>query len=538
MDQSPYWYQQAVFYEVSLRGFFDGSGNGHGDLVGLIQKLDYLQALGINCIWLLPIYPSPLRDDGYDIADFLSIDPAYGTLEDFKALIQAAHKLQIRVVMDLVMNHTSDQHPWFLAARMDRKSPYHDYYVWSDTDKRYPDARIIFTDTEPSNWTWNEATQEYYWHRFYACQPDLNYDNPAVKAEMFKVVQFWLDRGIDGFRLDAVPYLIERDGTNGENLPETHQVLKDLRAFVDANYTDKVLICEANQWPVEVREYLGDGDECHMAFNFPIMPRIFMSLKQGNAAPIHWALDQLPSIPSTCQWGTFLRNHDELTLEMVTPEEREFMWREYSPDPVYRLNLGIRRRLAALLDNDRRKIELVYSLLFSLPGSPFIYYGDEIGMGDDVTLFDRNGLRTPMQWDAGRNGGFTTAEKCFAPVISDPVYGTRHVNVRQQMADEGSLWHKIQQMITLKKLFSVLFSHGIDWLPCSHISVVAYQRGKGHDAIICVHHLVETTEEVRISVPDGNFDLKDIFTGQKFRMEDGNLSVVLPPYGYLWLKHA
>ena len=421
-EQSPLWYKNAVFYEVYVRAYSDSDGDGHGDLHGLTQKLDYLKELGVDCIWLLPIYPSPLRDDGYDIADYYGILGEYGSLNDFKVLLDSAHRKGIRVITDLVLNHTSDQHPWFQAARSDRNSPYRDYYVWSDTDQRYQDARIIFLDTETSNWTWDEVAGQYYWHRFYASQPDLNFDNPAVQQEMLKVVDHWLEMGVDGFRVDAVPYLFEREGTECENLPETHAYLKSLRRHVDEHFPGRVLLCEANQWPQDVRPYFGDGDEFHMGFHFPIMPRIYMALKKEDASSLRWILERTPPIPDNCQWCTFLRNHDELTLEMVTEEERQWMWQEYAGEPRMRLNLGIRRRLAPLLDNNQRKIALANSLLFSLPGSPTIYYGDEIGMGDNIWLPDRNGVRTPMQWKPDTNAGFSTAnpDELYSPLISDP----------------------------------------------------------------------------------------------------------------------
>src|SRR5512138_948426 len=443
------WYKDAIFYQVYVRAFYDSNGDGHGDIKGLTQKLDYLQDLGVDCVWLMPIYPSPLRDDGYDIADYYNVAKTFGTLEDFKELLDAAHQREIRIIMDLVLNHTSDQHPWFQASRSDRNSPYRDYYVWSDTDQKYQDARIIFLDTEVSNWTYDEKTGQYYWHRFYASQPDLNFDNPKVQEEMFNVARFWLDLGIDGFRADAVPYLFEREGTNCENLPETHVYLKKLRAFMDREYPGRILLCEANQWPEDVRPYFGDGDEFQMGFHFPIMPRIYMALKKGRADDMHEILKRTPQIPPTCQWCIFLRNHDELTLEMVTEEERQWMWRQYAPDPRMKLNLGIRRRLAPLLDNDQHKIELAHSLLLTLPGSPILYYGDEIGMGDNIWLFDRNGVRTPMQWNTGSNAGFSDAasESLFAPVIDDEVFGAAHVNVEAQRQDPESLWSVIRQMI-------------------------------------------------------------------------------------------
>jgi maltose alpha-D-glucosyltransferase/alpha-amylase len=438
---STLWYKNAVFYQIYVRAFHDSNRDGHGDIEGLTQKLDYLEDLGVDCIWLMPIYPSPLRDDGYDIADYYNIAKTFGTLDSFKNLIEAAHNRNIRMIMDLVLNHTSDQHPWFQASRSNHNSPYHNYYVWSDTNQQYQDARIIFVDSEPSNWTWDETAGQYYWHRFYASQPDLNYDNPKVQEEMIRIARFWLELGIDGFRADAVPYLFEREGTTCENLPETHAYLKKLRGLLDQDYPGRILLCEANQWPEDVRPYFGDGDEFHMGFHFPIMPRLYMGLKKGSAEDMREILRRTPSIPDNCQWCTFLRNHDELTLEMVTEEERQWMWEQYAPEPRMRLNLGIRRRLAPLLDNDQRKIRLAHSLLFTLPGSPILYYGDEIGMGDNIWLEDRNGVRTPMQWEAGATAGFSEApiDFFYAPVINDDVYGPARVNVKAQQASPDSL---------------------------------------------------------------------------------------------------
>jgi maltose alpha-D-glucosyltransferase/alpha-amylase len=395
-ESDPLWFKHAVFYEIHTRAFFDGNDDGSGDLRGVTEKLDYLQWLGIDCIWLLPLYPSPLRDGGYDIADFNNVHEDYGTVEDFRLLVEAAHQRGIRVIADLVMNHTSADHPWFQASRTDPDGPYGDWYVWSDSDEPWQEARIIFLDTEPSNWTWDPVRGQYFWHRFFSHQPDLNFDNPAVQEAMLDVLRFWLDLGIDGFRMDAIPYLYERDGTNGENLPETHDYLKRVRAEVDAQYQDKVLLAEANQWPADVVQYFGDGDECHMAFHFPVMPRMFMSLRREDATPIYEILERTPQIPENCQWGLFLRNHDELTLEMVTDDERDYMYDEYAKDPRMKLNLGIRRRLAPLLDSGRDEIQLLHAIMFSLPGSPVLYYGDEIGMGDNIFLGDRDGVRTPM----------------------------------------------------------------------------------------------------------------------------------------------
>jgi maltose alpha-D-glucosyltransferase/alpha-amylase len=533
-----YWYQQSVFYEVSVQSFFDANGDGIGDLAGLTEKLDYFVHLGVNCLWLIPFFESPMRDGGYDISDYRTVNPNFGSIEYFETLVSEAHKRGLRIITDLVMNHTSDAHPWFQAARKDRHSKYHDYYVWSDTDQKYRDARIIFLDSEKSNWTWNEETQEYYWHRFYFHQPDLNYDNPAVLEEMLEIVDFWLAMGIDGFRVDAVPYLIEREGTNCENLPETHQILKRLRAFVEEKYTGRVLVCEANQWPRDVVKYLGEGDEFQVAFNFPLMPRIFMALKRADSSPIQWAMEQLPAIPENCQWGTFLRNHDELTLEMVTEEERQFMWVEYAEDRRQRLNLGIRRRLTPLLDNDRRKIELAHSLLFSLPGAPFLYYGDELGMGDNIELFDRNGLRTPMQWNEGRNAGFSTASQIVVPIIDTPEYPVSRINAAAAQADPTSTWHTIRRMVKLRKLNPVFSSHNFEWVNCHETRAVVFDRRSAHEGVLALHNL--SSERVALTIPGSatsNSPYTDLFTGEVFETGEKGLSIVLTPYQYLWLKY-
>ena len=404
----PLWYKDAIIYELHVRAFADSNNDGIGDFPGLLSRLDYLQELGITVIWLLPFFPSPLRDDGYDISNYVDVNPSYGTLSDFKAFLEAAHQRGMQVMIELVVNHTSDQHPWFKAARLAPPgSPEREMYVWSDTDQEYKDARIIFTDTEKSNWTWDETAKAYYWHRFFSHQPDLNYENPLVMEEILKAMRFWLDMGVDGLRMDAIPYLCERDGTSCENLPETHAIVRKLRAAIDAEYANRLILAEANQWPADVRPYFGDGDECHMAFHFPLMPRIYMALRQEDRLPITDIMAQTPPIPDICQWGLFLRNHDELTLEMVTDDERDYMYFAYSADPRMRINVGIRRRLAPLMDNNRRRIELLNSLLLSFPGTPILYYGDEIGMGDNIYLGDRNGVRTPMQWSADRNAGFS-----------------------------------------------------------------------------------------------------------------------------------
>ncbi len=529
MDQT-LWYKDAVFYQIYVRAFYDSNGDGHGDLNGITQKLDYLQDLGVDCLWLMPIYPSPLKDDGYDIADYYNIDRTFGTLEDFKALIKAAHQRNIRIIMDLVLNHTSDQHPWFQASRSDRNSPYRDYYVWSDTDQKYKDARIIFVDTEPSNWTWDEKAGQYFWHRFYASQPDLNYDNPKVQNEMLNVAHFWLALGIDGFRADAVPYLFEREGTNCENLPETHAYLKKLRAFMHQNYPGRILLCEANQSPEDVRPYFGDGDEFHMGFHFPIMPRIYMALKKGRADDMIEILRRTPPIPENCQWCTFLRNHDELTLEMVTPEERQWMWEQYAPEPRMKLNWGIRRRLAPLLDNERRKIELANSLLFTLPGSPIIYYGDEIGMGDNIDLPDRNGVRTPMQWNDSPNGGFSTGKPYTASVEGD--LGYKHINVANQIATPGSMFHATRQMVTIRKQHPAFASSSMEWVEVDNPSVAAYRRQYEGETLLIFNNL---------SSSDSMIHLPEQYQGTYFDLLTGKLetlreSLTLQPYSYLWLQ--
>lgn len=524
MDNN-FWYKDAVFYELSVRAFMDGSGDGHGDLRGLAGKLDYLQYLGVNCLWLMPIYPSPLKDDGYDIADYYNVAEVFGTLGDFKTVVEAAHARGIRVITDLVMNHTSDAHPWFQAARADRNSPYRDYYVWSDTDQKYKDARIIFLDTEPSNWTWDEKAGQFYWHRFYASQPDLNYDNLKVQEEMFNIARFWLELGIDGFRADAVPYLFEREGTNCENLPETHAYLKKLRVFINENYPGRILLCEANQWPEDVRPYFGDGDEFHMGFNFPIMPRLYMALKKRLRNDLLEISRRTPSIPDNCQWCTFLRNHDELTLEMVTAEEREWMWQQYAPEPRMRLNLGIRRRLAPLLDNDRLKMELAYSLLFTLPGSPILYYGDEIGMGDDIWLDDRNGVRTPMQWDDSPKAGFTQAQP-FAPFPMGN-FSPKYVNVAAQVTDPDSLLHTLRRMVTLHKSHHAFGWGSFEWIEAGSDSIAAYLRRHADETMLILHNLGKEKQIIDLPYGEG----LDTLTGETVSLS----SLSLQPFQYRWL---
>ncbi|MBP7692332.1 MAG: maltose alpha-D-glucosyltransferase [Anaerolineales bacterium] len=534
MATDPLWYQDAVFYEVYVRAFADSNGDGHGDLRGLTGKLDYLKDLGVTCLWLLPIYPSPLKDDGYDIADYYGVHATYGGLDDFRTLLTEAHARGLKVIADLVLNHTSDQHPWFQAARADRNSPYRDYYVWSDTDQPYRDARIIFLDTEPSNWTWDEQAGQYFWHRFYASQPDLNYDNPAVRAAMLEVAKFWLDLGVDGFRADAVPYLIEREGTNCENLPETHAYLKDLRRYLDEHYPGRILLCEANQWPEDVRPYFGAGDEFHMGFHFPVMPRIYMALKRGDAAPLDWILGRTPALPENCQWCTFLRNHDELTLEMVTPEERDWMWAEYAPEPRMRLNLGIRRRLAPLLDNDRRKLELANALLFALPGSPVLYYGDEIGMGDNIDLFDRNGVRTPMQWEAAPAAGFSSADpaRFYAPVISSAAYGPARVNVAAQQADPGSLLNFHRALIRERAAHPALSRGTCAWQVANGGAVFTLTRSLAGATLTAVYNFTAQPQTVPVAAGSARVVFGSRTAGAPALT---GAALALPPYGFAWL---
>jgi len=538
-SRDPLWFKRAVFYEVLVRGFADSNGDGTGDLRGLIGKLDYLQWLGVDCIWLLPIYQSPLRDNGYDIADFVSVLPEFGDLGDFVQLVEESHKRGMRIIADLVMNHSSDAHPWFQASRSDPTGPYGDYYVWSDTEELYQDARIIFVDTEKSNWTWDPVREQFYWHRFFSHQPDLNYDNPAVQTEMIEVLKFWLDLGIDGFRLDAVPYLYEREGTNGENLPETHEFLKRVRKEIDELYPDRVMLCEANQWPQDVVEYFGkDGDECQMAFHFPLMPRIFMAVRRESRYPITEILAQTPAIPDNCQWGIFLRNHDELTLEMVTDEERDYMYAEYAKDPRMKSNIGIARRLAPLLENDRNQIELFTGMLLSLPGSPVLYYGDEIGMGDNIYLGDRDAVRTPMQWSADRNGGFSVADPqaLYLPLILDPVYGYQAVNVDAQMRSNSSLLSWTRKLLTVRKQHPVFGMGTFEELEASNPSVLAFCREFGDDLVVCVNNLSRFPQPVELDL--SRYEGKRLveLTGGVPFPPIGELPYLLslPGHGFLW----
>ncbi|MGH2772833.1 MAG: maltose alpha-D-glucosyltransferase [Actinomycetota bacterium] len=496
------WYQRAVFYSVLVRGFYDSNADGTGDIPGLINKLDYLEWLGIDCLWLLPFYQSPMRDGGYDISDYFTVLPEYGDLGDVVELVTEAHKRNIRVIADMVMNHTSDQHPWFQQSKESRDNPKADWYVWSDDDHRWPEARIIFVDSERSNWAWDQQRGQYYWHRFFAHQPDLNYAHPEVQEAMLGVVKFWLDLGLDGFRLDAVPYLFEAEGTNCENLPETHEFLKRLRKEVDAVYPGKVLIAEANQWPADVVDYFGDGDECHMCFHFPLMPRMFMALRREQRYPVTEILAQTPEIPDGCHWGIFLRNHDELTLEMVTDEERDYMYSEYAKDPLMKVNIGIRRRLAPLLENNLRTAELFHALLFSLPGSPILYYGDEIGMGDNVFLGDRDGVRTPMQWSPDRNAGFSKADfaRLYLPPLMDPVYGYEALNVESEMRNPSSFLRWLQRMLRVRRQHSVFGTGTFEVLPAENPAVLAYLRRLGDEVVLCVNNLSRFPQPVELAL--------------------------------------
>jgi maltose alpha-D-glucosyltransferase/alpha-amylase len=497
------WFQKAVFYEVLVRGFFDSNNDGTGDIRGITERLDHIQWLGADCLWLLPFYQSPLRDGGYDISDFFSILPEYGDLADVVQLIEECHKRDLRVIADLVMNHTSDAHAWFQESRQDRTNPKADWYVWSDDDTRYPDARIIFVDTERSNWSWDPVREQFYWHRFFSHQPDLNYDNPEVQQAMLDVVRFWLDLGLDGFRLDAVPYLYERDNTNGENLPETHDFLKRLRKELDASHPGTVMLAEANQWPADVVDYYGDGDECHMCFHFPLMPRMFMAVRREQRYPITEILAQTPEIPEGCQWGIFLRNHDELTLEMVTDDERDYMYNEYAKDPRMKRNIGIGRRLAPLVDNNRAVAELLHALLFSLPGSPVLYYGDEIGMGDNIYLGDRDGVRTPMQWTPDRNAGFSKADfaQLYLPPLMDPVYGYQAVNVEAMQRDAGSFLHWMQRVLQVRRQHGDVLGLGsLEILSAENPSVLAFLRQLGDRIMLCVNNLSRFAQPVELQL--------------------------------------
>jgi len=533
------WYKDAVIYQLHIKAFMDSNGDGIGDFAGLMKRLDYVQELGVTAIWLLPFYPSPLRDDGYDIADYKSINPSYGSMKDFKAFVTEAHKRGIRVITELVINHTSDQHPWFQRARHAKPgSAARDWYVWSDTDEKWPETRIIFLDTEKSNWSWDPVAGAYYWHRFYSHQPDLNFDNPRVLQEILKVMRMWLAMGVDGLRLDAIPYLVERDGTNNENLPETHDVLKAIRADLDTHFPDRMLLAEANQWPEDTRPYFGDGDECHMGFHFPLMPRMYMALAQSDRHPITDIIRQTPEIPENCQWGIFLRNHDELTLEMVTSEERDYLWQTYAADTRARINLGIRRRLAPLMQNDRRKIELLNSLLLSMPGTPIIYYGDEIGMGDNYYLGDRDGVRTPMQWSGDRNAGFSTAkpQQLYLPTIIDAVYGHQVINVEAQADDPSSLLNWMRRMITVRKQHPAFGRGTMTLLYPRNRKILAYLREHEGRAYLCVANLSDSAQAVELDLATHRGLVPVELTGRSAFPPVGDLPymLTLPAYGFFW----
>jgi len=534
------WYKDAIIYQVHVRTFHDSNGDGIGDFQGLEAKLDYLQELGISAIWLMPFFPSPLRDDGYDIADYNAVHSSYGTLQDFRKFLGSAHDRGIRIIIEMVLNHTSDQHTWFQESRSSQENPRRDWYVWSDTDTRYKGARIIFLDTETSNWAWDPISKSFYWHRFFSHQPDLNYDNPAVREQMWEVMRFWLEMGVDAFRLDAVPYLVEREGTNCENLPETHDFLRELRRKLDEGFPGRMLLAEANQWPADLRPYFGDGDEFHMAFHFPLMPRMFMGLKLEDRKPITEILQQTPEIPASCQWSLFLRNHDELTLEMVTDLERDYMYDTYAKSKTMRLNLGIRRRLAPLLDNDRRRMELMNGMLMSLPGTPIIYYGDEIGMGDNINLGDRNGVRTPMQWNGETNGGFSIAapERLYAPLIQDPVYGYPAVNVLRQRASEHSLFNWMQRIIAVRRSTGVFGRGSIEFLYPANHRILAYVRRLGNETILVVNNLSSTAQAVELDLRryKGNIPIEMFGRNMFPRVGDLPYLLTLGPYQFYWFR--
>ena len=535
------WYRDAIVYQLHVKSFFDSNGDGVGDFEGVTQKLDYIKDLGVTALWVMPFYPSPLKDDGYDIADYRGINPSYGTMRDFRRFVREAHERGLRVITELVINHTSDQHPWFQKARKAKAgSAARDFYVWSDTDKKYSDTRIIFLDTEPSNWSWDPVAQAYFWHRFYSHQPDLNFDNPRVLEAVLDTMGYWLDMGVDGLRLDAIPYLIEREGTNCENLPETHEVIKKIRAALDTRYSDRMLLAEANQWPEETAPYFGNADECHMAFHFPLMPRMYMALAQEDRHPITDIMRQTPEIPDGCQWAIFLRNHDELTLEMVTDKERDYLWSFYAAERRARINLGIRRRLAPLLENDRRKIELLNSLLLSMPGTPVLYYGDEIGMGDNIYLGDRDGVRTPMQWSPDRNGGFSRSDpaRLFLPAIQDPIYGFDAVNVEAQMRSPASLLNWMRRMVAIRRNHSALGRGSLRFLYPANRKVLAYLREDDSERVLCVANVSRAPQAVQLDLAEFNGATLVEMTGGTSFPPVGDLPylLTLPAYGFYWFQ--
>src|SRR5687767_479929 len=535
------WYKDAVIYQLHVKTFHDGNNDGFGDFKGLMEKLDYIQDLGVSAIWLQPFYPSPLRDDGYDVSDYHNVHPQYGTIADFKGFVQEAQRRGLRVITELVVNHTSDQHPWFQAARRaPAGSRKRDYYVWSDSEEKYKGTRIIFTDTETSNWAWDPIAKAYYWHRFFSHQPDLNFDNPHVLRAVFRTMRFWLDTGVDGFRLDAIPYLIEREGTSNENLPETHVVLKKIRALIDKNYPNKLLLAEANMWPEDVRPYFADGNECHMAFHFPMMPRMYMAIAQEDRHPLVEILAQTPDIPGPCQWAIFLRNHDELTLEMVTSRERDYMYRTYASDLQARVNLGIRRRLAPLMENDPDRIKLMNSLLLSMPGSPIVYYGDEIGMGDNIYLGDRNGVRTPMQWSPDRNAGFSRADpqRLYLPPIMDPIYGHQAVNVEAQLRDPFSMLNWMKRILAVRKTSHAFGRGKLTFLRPGNRKILAYLREYGDDTILCVVNLSRSAQPVELNLSRFKGRVPVELLGRASFPPIGDLPylLTLTAYGFYWFR--
>ncbi|HJQ61278.1 MAG TPA: maltose alpha-D-glucosyltransferase [Burkholderiales bacterium] len=539
----PHWYKDAVIYQLHVKAFFDANDDGIGDFRGLASKLDYVKDLGVNTLWLLPFYPSPLKDDGYDVADYHNVHPQYGTRHDFRLMMREADRRGLRVITELVVNHTSDQHPWFQAARRaPADSVKRDYYVWSDDPNKYAGTRIIFTDTESSNWAWDDVAQAYYWHRFFSHQPDLNFDNPRVLKAIFRTMRFWLDMGVDGFRLDAIPYLCEREGTNNENLPETHAVIKEIRRMLDAHYRNRVLLAEANQWPEDVREYFGDGDECHMAYHFPLMPRIYMAIAQEDRHPVVDIMQQTPDIPDSSQWAIFLRNHDELTLEMVTSKERDYMYQMYAADARARINLGIRRRLAPLMENDLDRIKLMNSLLLSMPGSPIIYYGDELGMGDNIFLGDRNGVRTPMQWTPDRNAGFSRADpqRLYLPPIMDAVYGYEAVNVEAQLRDPSSLLNWMKRILAVRKESKAFGRGKLTFLRPGNRKVLAYLRELGEEAILCVANLGRSAQPVELDLARYRGRAPVELLGRTVFPPIGTLPymLTLPKHGFYWFRLA
>jgi len=537
------WYKDAVVYQVHVKAFFDSNNDGMGDFPGLTSKLDYIRDLGVSAVWLLPFYPSPLKDDGYDVSDYHDVHPQYGTVADLKLFVREAHRRGLKVITEMVVNHTSDQHPWFQAARRAPKgSPKRDYYVWSDTDQKYKGTRIIFTDTETSNWAWDPVAKQYYWHRFFSHQPDLNFDNPHVLKAVFRTMRFWLDMGVDGFRLDAIPYLIEREGTSNENVPETHLVLKQIRALIDQSYPNKLLLAEANMWPEDVRPYFGEGDECHMAFHFPLMPRMYMAIAQEDRHPLVEIMAQTPDIPDICQWAIFLRNHDELTLEMVTSRERDYMYRMYAADLQARINLGIRRRLAPLMENDPERIKLMNSLLFSMPGSPIVYYGDEIGMGDNIYLGDRNGVRTPMQWSPDRNAGFSRADpqRLYLPPIMDPVYGYEALNVEAQERDPGSLLNWTKRMLRIRRESRAFGRGRLSFLSPGNRKVLAYLREHADEAVLCVANLARSAQPVELDLRRFKGRVPVELLGRTSFPPVGDLPylLTLPAHAFYWFRLA